>query len=96
MEEKIIAVPPGPNCKNCGHPPCEFCGNWCDRITDDGLCCDGSCEYDHDNIRRIWVDRVRDMIKGKGYVITQQYGPFYPSVIHHSIFKASFTGVKID
>ena len=32
-------------CKNCGHQPCPFCGDWCCNLdADHNFCCGGKCE----------------------------------------------------
>lgn len=33
-------------CVECGHYECPCCRDWCDKIVDDEMCCDGECSFD--------------------------------------------------
>lgn len=43
LKGELVVLPPGPRCDRCGHVVCPCCLDWCDELTDDGLCCDGLC-----------------------------------------------------
>jgi hypothetical protein len=44
----IVALPPSPRCRRCGHQMCPCCGSWCDTLIGDDMdmCCDGECDVD--------------------------------------------------
>ena len=52
---RIVTTPPAPRCKQCGHPVCYHCGNWCDLEDNEGnLCCDGLCDLDAHQMAAFW------------------------------------------
>lgn len=54
---RVVVLPPGPRCVQCGHMPCPCCLDWCDTLTDDDdadLCCGGECSFRRGEVAR-WV-----------------------------------------
>jgi len=63
-------------CLKCGHFPCTGCETWCDDMTDDELCCDGTCTFTEESSKnnQIVFEWVNQWMEECGGVETDENG----------------------